>query len=259
MDATVRGTAAQAGNHRLLETGARLGYAASGVLHLLIAWLALQVAWGQSGESADQTGAMQQLAGNPLGAVLLWVLTVGFALLAVWQIAEAIARSDTGTRLKSAGKAVVYLALAWTALSVVRGSSQSGSGKTESTTATLMAQPFGRALVALVGLGVIAVAVYHVVKGWKKKFRQDLREDPGPWVVRAGQIGYIAKGVALGVVGALFVMAAATADSERASGLDGALRSLQQLPFGKVLLTAVALGLAAYGVYSFGRARHAKV
>jgi hypothetical protein len=258
MDSTLRGTAAQAGNHRLLETGARLGYAASGVLHLLIAWIALQVAWGQSGESADQTGAMQQLAGNPLGAALLWVLTVGFALLALWQIAEAVARSDTGTRLKSAGKAVLYLALAWTAVSVVRGSS-SGSGTTESTTATLMAQPFGRALVALVGLGVIAVAVYHVVKGWKKKFLQDLREHPGPWVVRAGQIGYIAKGVALGVVGALFLAAAATADSERASGLDGALRSLQQLPFGKALLTAVALGLAAYGVYSFGRARYAKV
>ncbi|WP_345037120.1 DUF1206 domain-containing protein [Georgenia daeguensis] len=258
MDATLRGTAAQAGDHRALETGARLGYAASGVLHLLIAWIALQVAWGQTGESADQTGAMQQLAGNPLGAVLLWVLAVGFALLAVWQVAEAIARSDTGTRLKSAGKAVLYLALAWTAVSVVRGSS-SGSGQTESTTATLMAQPFGRALVALVGLGVIAVAVYHVIKGWKKKFLEDLREHPGPWVVRAGRIGYIAKGVALGVVGALFVAAAATADSERASGLDGALRSLQQLPFGKALLTAVALGLAAYGVYSFGRARHAKV
>lgn len=258
MDATVRGTAAHAGDSPLLTTGARLGYAASGVLHLLIAWLALQVAWGQSGQSADQTGAMQQLAGHPLGSVLLWALAVGFALLAAWQVTEAVVRRDTGTRLKSAGKAVVYAALAWTAVSVVSGAS-SGSGQTESTTATLMAEPYGRALVALLGVGVLAVAAYHVVKGWRAKFLQDLREHPGTWLVRAGRIGYIAKGVALAVVGGLFIAAAATADPERASGLDGALRSLQQLPFGKALLTAVALGLAAYGVYSFGRARHARV
>lgn len=259
MNETVRGTAAQAGDHPMLETGARLGYAASGLIHLLVAWLALQIAWGGSSSSSDQTGAMTQLAKSPVGSALLWVVVAGFVLLALWQVAEAVARGDTGSRVKSAGKAVVYLALAWTGVSVLRGTSSSGAGQTESFTASLMAQPFGRVLVAVVGIGVLAVGAYHVVKGWKATFLRDLRENPGTWLVRAGRVGYVAKGVALGIVGALFVAAAVTADPDRAAGLDGALRSLQGVPFGQALLTAVALGLAAYGVYSFGRARYARV
>lgn len=257
MNETVRGTAAEAGDHPIIEKGARLGYAASGVLHLLIAWLGLNLAWGSGGGSVDQQGALAQLAGTPFGSVLLWVLAAGFALLAVWQVSEAVVRGDTGTRVKSAGKAVLYAVLAWTAVSVARGSG--GGGGTESATATLMAQPFGRALVAIVGLGIIGVGVYHVVKGWRKKFLEDLTQHPGTWGERAGRVGYIAKGAALGLVGGLFVVAGVKSQPEEAQGLDGALRSLLELPLGKLLLTLVALGFAAYGVYSFFRARYARV
>ena len=75
-------------------------------------------------------------------------------------------------------------------------------------TATLMKQPAGQWLVALLGLAVIGVGVYHVVKGWRKKFLQDLETHPGEWIVKAGRVGYIAKGIALAIVGGLFVLAA---------------------------------------------------
>ena len=98
-----------------------------------------------------------------------------------------------------------------------------------------------------------------MVKGWTKKFLQDLNENPGILATRAGMVGYIAKGIALGVVGILFVTAAAQNSSRKATGLDGALRTLREQPAGPWLLTAVALGIATYGAYSFARARHARV
>jgi type IV secretory pathway VirB2 component (pilin) len=114
-------------------------------------------------------------------------------------------------------------------------------------------------VVAVIGVVVIGVGVYHVMKGWTKKFLQDLAESPGILATRAGVVGYVAKGVALAVVGVLFVSAAVQNSASKATGLDGALRSLRQQAVGPWLLTAVALGIAAYGVYSFARSRHARV
>jgi len=257
MTGNVRTAASQAGNHPLVEQGARLGYAASGLLHGLIAWVTLQLAFTGTSQRADQQGALQTLAGSGLGRVLLWLTVVGFALLAVWQVTEAFGRRRTSDRVKGVAKAVVDVVLAWTAFSVLRGTASGGSGG--GFAAGLLSSTAGRALLGLVGLVVVGVGGYHVVKGWQRRFLEDLRGNPGPWAVRAGRIGYVAKGVALGVVGGLLVTAAAKSRPDQAQGLDAALHAMAQLPLGTVLLALVALGFAAYGVYSFARARYARV
>ena len=260
MDPSLRGAAAQTSDNPVIEAGARLGYAASGVLHLVLGWIAVGLAWGTSSQSADQTGALEQLATTPLGAVLLWVVVVGFALLALWQAAESVTVNGAKETVKSAAKGVGYLVLAGLAARIATNQGGgSGEEQTTSLTATAMGHPLGRVAVAAVGAGIIGVAVYHVVKGWSRKFLADLREQPPAAVVVVGRVGYVAKGVALGVVGVLFIVAAVTRDPEDAGGLDAALRSLLELPAGTVLLTAVGLGVAAYGIYSFGRARYARV
>ncbi|MCG7286884.1 DUF1206 domain-containing protein [Cellulomonas sp. ACRRI] len=256
MTGDVQHAAARAGDHPLLEKGARLGYAASGVLHLLLAWVTVQLAWTSGGEQADQQGALQQLAGNGFGQALLWVLLVGFVLLALWQATEAIAWGEAADRAKAAAKAVVYAVLAVTTVTVLTSGSGGSSG---GATSGLLSSGVGRVLVGLVGVGVVAVGGYHVAKGWRETFLEDLESSPAPWVRTAGKVGYIGKGAALAVVGVLLVVAAVQADPEKAAGLDAALHTLAGLPFGAVLLTLVALGFAAYGVYAFGRARHAKV
>lgn len=256
MTGHVQQAASRAGDHPLVEKGARLGYAASGVLHLLLAWVTVQLAWTSGGEQADQSGALQELAGNGFGQALLWVLLVGFVLLALWQVTEAIAWGEPKDRAKAAAKAGVYGVLAFTTASVLTSGSSGGSG---GATSGLMSSGLGRVAVGVAGLVVVGVGVYHVVKGWQEKFLEDLESQPGTWVRRAGRIGYVGKGAALGVVGVLLVVAAVQADPEKAEGLDAALHALASLPFGPVLLTLVALGFAAYGVYGFGRARHAKV
>jgi len=258
MTSPAREAAAAAGDSPVLRWGARLGYAASGVLHLVLGWIALEVAWGWTSQKADQTGALANLAGTAPGRVTLWIVALAFALLGLWQVTEAISRRELFDRVKALGKFGLYTFLAVTAIQVVEGQS-SGSGDTKGMTASLMGEVWGRSLVAAVGVAVVGVGVYHVVKGARRTFFKDLQEHPGVALTRAAQIGYIAKGVALGIVGGLFVAAAATADPEKAEGLDGALRSLKDLPAGQVALTVIALGLVAYGVYSFGRARYARV
>ena len=257
MDETVRASAARAQRSPALEMGARLGYAASGLLHLVLGWLALQLVLGHAA-TADQTGALTALAATGVGKALLWILLVGFVLLAAWQLAEAVGRRGR-KRVKPAAKAVVYLALAWTAFRVLHGAATSGNQQSAGTAATLMSHPGGRLLVAAVGVLVVGVGVHHLVKGAGARFLADLREHPGRWVVAAGRLGYVAKGVALLLVGGLFVTAAVTADPQKAQGLDGALRTLLRLPLGRVALAVVAVGFAAYGVYSFARARYARV
>jgi hypothetical protein len=262
----VRRTARRAGDHPAVESLARLGYAVSGVMHLLIALIAVQVAWSATARAADQSGALQTLAGNGVGRLTLWVAVVGFLGLAVWQVAEAVGGyhgtggRKWGERAKAISKAVVYLALAWTSLQFARGQvARSGKQQTVDFTAELMHRSGGRTLVVLVGAVVVGVGVYHVLKGARQKFLRDLVEHPGRLATRAGVVGYCAKGVALAVVGLLFIVAGAQRSPGKATGLDGALHALRAQPMGPYLLTAVAIGFAAYGLYSFARARYARV
>lgn len=265
MSAEARSTARRAGHHPVVEKGARLGYAANGLINVLIGWIALQLALGggaggggAGGSDASASGALQTLAGTTLGSVLLWAVLVGYALLGLWQALSAFLGREMKDRVKAGVKAVAYLVLAFMTYGIISGSGGSGGG-TADYTATLMRQPLGRILVALVGLGVIAVGLFQIYKGWSKKFLEDLRGDPETWVVHAGRAGYIARGIAFVVVGGLFISAAATSDPQEAQGLDGALLTLQQAPFGQILLGLVALGFVAYGIYSFARARYARI
>ncbi|MEO3938079.1 DUF1206 domain-containing protein [Dermatophilaceae bacterium Soc4.6] len=256
----VERTAQRANDHPAIETGARLGYAVNGLLHLLIAWLGLQLATGARGRSADQSGALQTLAGTTLGRGTLWVAVVGFALLGVWQVTEVFTSRKGADRLKAGAKAVTYAVLAASALGYAKGAGgASSSAQSVDVTSTLMKQPMGRVLVAALGAVVVAVGVYHVVKGWRKKFLADLESHPGELAEAFGRYGYIAKGIALAIVGGLFVVAASKAEPGQAKGLDGALRTVLGAPYGAVLLVVVSLGFAAFGIYSFFRARHADV
>lgn len=261
----VKNAADQAGGNPVLQSGARVGYAVSGILHLLIGWIALQIAWFSSAKSADSSGALQTLAETSAGRFTLWVAVPGFLALGLWELANMVAvRSRPGSspwpdRIKGLSKAAVHLALAWTCLSTAKGRPKDSKEQSTDFTANLLQQPGGRLLIAVIGLVVIGVGGYHVMKGWTKRFLRDLDEHPGTLATRAGMFGYVAKGIALAVLGALFVLAAAQNSASKATGLDGALRALRQQAVGPWLLTAVGLGIASYGVYSLVRARHARV
>jgi len=257
-------------DHDALEHSARVGLVGYGVVHVLVAWITVQLAWGGSSEEASETGALQELAEKPLGGTLLWVVAAGLAALTLWQLATAIwgFRHEDGLertrhRLAAVGRGVVYAVLAYSAGRTATGSSGGGDSSQEGMTATLMGAPGGPWLVGAVGLGIGVVGVYLVWRGLTQSFTVDLRTDAlaGPTkkpVIVTGMVGHVAKGAAITVVGGLFLWAAATYDPEKAGGLDDALTTLRDEPFGPYLLTAIALGLLAYGVYCFAWARYVR-
>ena len=240
------------------------GLVSYGLIHLVIAWIAIQVARGRKGD-ASQTGALTELSSQPLGTALLWIMAIGLFTLTIWQVLEAtIGREESGRdgrlrrRLASAGRAVVYLALGILTVAVAKGSgSQSGQGE-ETISARLMALPFGQVLVGAVGLAVIGVGVSQIVKGVKQNFTEDLRSGVSVGVRRLGVTGYCAKGVAYSIIGLLFGWAAISYDPEKAGGMDAALSTIRDQPFGTVLLVIMALGIATFGVYCFVWARKAR-
>ncbi|MBC3193618.1 DUF1206 domain-containing protein [Pseudonocardia sp. C8] len=252
-----------------VRVAARVGIAAYGVLHLLIGWLAVQVALG-SGAPADQNGAFTAIAAEPMGRVLLWVVVAGFAAVVLWRALVAVRGVGVvgsrgfriWKRIASAGLAVVYAALgAAAATTAVQGRTSSGGSRAA---AGVLGLPGGPVLIAVVGVVVLAVGGNMIRNGWRKQFTEDqdlfaasLRTRR--LNARTGQVGFIAKGVAIGVVGVLLVSAALTYDPQRANGLDAALKTLREQPYGVVLLLAVGLGIACYGLFCFFDARYHRV
>lgn len=245
-------------DHPVVDAGSRAGYAVNGVLHLLIAWLGLQVAFGRGEADADPAGAMALVASSPVGMVILVAVVIAFVLLAVWQVREGLRATGTGDRVKAGAKALAYLALASSAVSFLLGAGTSGQAQAKDATATLMDLPLGPALVVVAGLGVAGVGGYHIYKGWTEGFRDDLASTPGRFTVMAGKVGYIARGIAFIAVGVGLVTAGLTHHPSESQGLDGALDAMLSLPWGRALVTLVAAGFAAFGLYSFSRARRAR-
>lgn len=257
---SVRSEAADLADHPVVERLARVGYLASGLVHLLMGWIAIRVAIAGHTASADQSGAFSMLTSNPAGKVLLWVAVAGFAGLALLLLLEsALPGLDGKKRAKDVAKGLAYVALAVGAFGFARGHGQSSSQQAQDVTGKLMSSGIGQLAVGAVGLVIIGVGVYHVVKGVARKFHEDLTSDPGSVLTAAGIVGYVGKGLALIVAGGLFVIGALRHDPSQTGGLDTALKTLLAQPFGLVIVIGIGVGFICYGVYSFGRAKYARL
>jgi hypothetical protein len=248
---------------------ARAGLTARGIIYILIGWLAVLVALGHGSNEPDQQGALQLLAGKPYGAVSLWLLGIGFAAYALWRLSEAAfgaagEGTGAGPRLKSLGRALVYAGLAYLTFQVISGAHGSEAGKQQDVTATVMQHPGGRWLVGIVGAIVVVVGLVLISQGIRRTFMKYLQTSQmSPRTRRAvrwlGTIGTVARGAVFGLVGGLVIDAAVTHNPAESGGIDKALLTLRNQPFGVVLLLAAALGLVAFGVYGLCEARWRRV
>jgi hypothetical protein len=247
----------------------RLGDACYGIVYLVVAWLALQIAFGDKATEADPRGAVSAIAAQPLGGVLLWVMAIGLIAFGLWQLLFCVTgyrwvttkQGRVTRRVSAAGRAVVVLVIAAFTLKLLTSGSGGGGGKGQrEMTAQLLALPGGRVLVFVIGLGVVVAGGFSARRGLGKRFLRDL--DTGRMSTRArrvvdvlGMLGYLAKAVAWAVIGILLCTAAVRIDPNQAGGLDKALRTLAAQPFGVGLLVAVAIGFVAFGLYCFADAR----
>ncbi|MGK8523687.1 DUF1206 domain-containing protein [Nocardia asteroides] len=263
-------TAGRIAQNGAFERLARTGFVMSGLVHLLIGYIAIRLALGGEGGTADQSGAMAELADKPGGEVTLWVGVVAFGLMALWRLVEAVfgsaskpyadsRKSEAFDRVKAFALFAVYVALAVTAFRFARGSGKSSSSESVGLTARLMQNTAGTIALVVGGLIIIAVGGYHMYKGARQSFLDDLHGTPSALVRRLGTVGYLAKGLAVAAVGLLVILAALGSDPNKSAGLDGALKTLGAQPFGVALLLVAGLGIITYGLYSFVMARRAKM
>src|ERR1700760_2607102 len=173
-------TANRASNSPAAHFLARSGLTARGIIYILVGWVAVLVALGYSSREADQTGALQLLAGKPYGLVSLWLLGIGLAASALWRLSEAAfgvtgERPGAGPRLKSLARAIIYAGLAYLTFTVIAGTARSQSGRQQDITATAMQHTTGRVLVGLAGLVIVACGILLVIEGARKKFMKTLQ------------------------------------------------------------------------------------
>ncbi|WP_229711751.1 DUF1206 domain-containing protein [Streptomyces daqingensis] len=269
-----RRNARRAARSTVVESVARVGMVAQGVLFILVGLLALRIAFGGSGggEQADQSGALRQLAAQPFGQLLVWAVGVGLAGLAVWRLSEALFGAaekgghKTRKRLLAAGFCVLYAVLAYSVISYATGAQGSGSSdaKSEDITARALAVPAGQFLVGAVGLAIAAAGAWAAVQALRRKFHDQLRISSVPrrsrmWIDVLGVTGGVSRGAVLVALGIFAMEAAWSSDADEAKGMDGALRSFADTPAGPWLLVAVAVGVALYGLFSFALARWRRV
>ena len=268
-------TARNAANSRVMRGLARLGYAAKGVVYIIIGFLAGKLALGQGGQATDQRGALRTISEQPFGKFLLIVVAIGLLAFGLWSLIQAIYDTEgEGRKAKGIvariGYAVVgiaYLALAFGAYQLATGSGNGGNSTTSTTqdaTAKLLSLPFGVPLVIIVGLVVLGIAVYLYARAYRAKFQRrldlaTLRAPVRKTVIFLGRLGYAALGVVFTIIGIFLIVAAVQFNPQKAKGLDAAIGELQKLPLGQLLLGIVALGLLAYGVYSFVEARYRRL
>jgi hypothetical protein len=246
-----------------IEKLARLGFTAKGVVYSTIGILAARLAFGYGGDTTDAKGALRTIAEATFGKTLLALVAIGLVCYAIWRFVEAVADPEqrgTGVsgivhRVGFVFVGVFYSALAISAVHLIRGQDGGPADFSEAGwTARIMAQPFGRWLVGLVGAGVIIFFVYQSVQALRGKFPQQLQGgDLGPetsdWARRLGTVGLLARAVVFGLVGLFLIRAAVRYEPEQAGGLDQSLEFVAVQPYGKVLLGIVALGLVGYGSY----------
>lgn len=262
--------ARRAAHSSAMDGLARFGLAARGFVYVLIGWLGLQIALGQSSHQANARGALAEVvAQGGLGLVLLWLVGFGLGAYALWRFsAAAFGNSVDGysktDRAKSAARGLVYAGLCVSTFSVIAGSSGTSQKQEQRTwTARLMHHDYGRWLVGVIGVVVVVIGLFLIHQGVTRKFEEQLRlaemsARTRTVVTWLGAIGTAARGVVFAVSGGLVIAAAVTYDASKSSGLDGAMRTLANKPAGPWLLSALAIGLIAFGAFGFAAARWAR-
>jgi Domain of Unknown Function (DUF1206) len=251
---------------RVVDVLGRIGLAGYGIVHVLVAWLALQVAFGVPDAPADADGAVGTIARTPVGVLALVLAAIGLVAFALWQVTAAgigFRWVEGGERARkrvgAVAKSVAMAALAVVVVNYLSGVGTGGEATAQSVAAGVLELPAGRLLLGLAAVVILVLAGAMTYTGVRRTFMGDLDvRDVAPAARRAieltGAVGHLARALALAVVGVLAGTAALFADPARAGGLDAALRALGATPLGTGLLVVVAVGFAAFGIFCFADA-----
>jgi hypothetical protein len=240
----------QVAQSRGFEWLARAGFVARGLIYGIIGILAFKLALGAGGKTTNQRGALETIARQPFGKVLLILVAIGLAGYALWRLLRALlghGPEDSDTtfdRVAALGSGIVYAGLCAVAVEILLGSGSNSSGTAHA---------------VLIGVGL-----YQGYRGFSKDFLEDSKTEQmsarvRSWIEWIGTFGHLARMVVFVLVGVFLIKAAIDYDPTKAVGLDGALAKVADASYGPFLLGLVAAGLVAFGVYSLCDARYRRI
>jgi hypothetical protein len=252
------------------ERMARFGYAMKGAVYVLLGALTLGAALRPDQSAPDKRGALRTVLEQPFGQAILGVIALGLFAYAIWRLIQGILDTEhdgrdwkaIGKRVARVGSGVIYAALGYAAVRTLLGmeKNRGGDGRVQDWTAWGMGQPFGRFAIGAIGLCVVGRGLQQLWRAWKAKLGEELAVGKLSATGRraalfTGRFGLAARGVTFVLIGSFLALAAWRADPNEAKGLGGALRYVEYAPYGDALLSVVAIGLIAYGVFAMVEAR----
>ena len=260
----VEKTAKKAAFSPLMEILTRIGYGVRGLIYITMGVLAVQVAFGRGGALASPKGAIAEIGKQPAGLILLWIVLVGLISYSLWGVIRAVfdplhKGRDMKGLLERFGflvSAFGYAILILPTYGYITGDSQkTNSSGNQKFLTSIMAMPWGRWVIGILGLAVLAGGLYQIYLGLKAGFDQqfqiyNLTPEEIKLSTALGRFGTAARGIVFALVGGLISLAAYRANPGQPVGIDTALATLLHQPYGIWLLGIVAAGLIAFGLYS---------
>jgi len=247
----------------------RAGYAAKGIVFVVIGALAAGAAIGTGGKTTDSRGALDTIGDGPMGTIALIAIGVGLLGYMAWRLVaaatDAEGKGDEPTslavRAAQAGRGIVYGILGAQALRGIQSDVGTQDGAARHWTARLLDMPLGPTLVVCTGIGVLGYSAYQLYRAFSDKAKKHLDlVEMGPtqatWIVRLGRFGIAARGVVFAMIGVFLIRAGMHEDSGEAGGIAQSLRALGGTSHGRIVLSLVAFGLIAYGIYQLATARY---
>jgi hypothetical protein len=259
----------------------RAGWFAKGVVYAIAGYLALSVAAKASGwadatsstgnQEASPIGAIKTVAGSSGGTLLLWLLAIGMLLYAAWRVVSALLPGGNDAkamahRIGYIASAAMYTTFAISAIALARKAptNPDGNQKVTDISSTFMSHSYGRLVIGLLGVIVIAVGLYRIYKGINMDVEDELDMSGmsparAKWSERLGSVGEIGRGIGFGLVGFFLLRSAMTYNAAEATGLDGALRRLAAQSWGVVVVVVVGIGFLAYGIFCLATFTHRRL
>ncbi|HLB20050.1 MAG TPA: DUF1206 domain-containing protein [Gaiellaceae bacterium] len=250
---------------------ARSGLVAKGFSYGIVGFLAAKLALGDGGKATSRQGALQTIAHQSYGKILLILLACGFAAYALWRFVQAFAERERADGKKWAkragyiGRGLIYAGLTFSTVKILLGSgSQSQNEKAHKTTALVLSWPAGTWIVGAVGAVIIGAGLWNLYRGvsgnFEKRWRTgEMSHTARTWGRRVGMLGHLARAVVFSLIGIFVIKAAVDYNPRDAIGIDGALRKVAHASYGPYLLGLTAGGLICYALYCFVDARYRDV